>query len=336
MLQCSNLSAVVLPTTYDGGLMPTAAPILLSTWSFGLRGHQAAWPGLEAGGAAMDAVVEAATAIEVDPEIDSVGYGGLPDAQGDVTLDACVMQSPSACGSVCCLREHLHAARIARRIMEDTEHIMLVGEAAEAFAEAAGEPPAELLSPAAREAWTKWTTEGIDVDLIRDAGRPVDRGEGRLFGGDDEQRWAGHDTIGTLAMDASGVLAGACSTSGSPWKTPGRVGDSPIIGHGLYVDPEVGAVTATGSGELVMGICGAMLGVECMRRGDQPLDALIEVLRRAEEAYELVPSHQIGLIAIRADGTVASASLRDGFKVACTMHGRDDAVPPDHVLYPGT
>ena len=316
--------------------MAACPPILLSTWSFGLRGHEAAWPELHAGGGALDAVVAAATRIEADPEIDSVGFGGLPDRDGQVTLDACVMQSPASCGSVCGLRRHLHAARIAHRIMEDTEHIMLAGEAADAFADAAGEPEADLLAPDARAAWERWHTEGIDVDLIRDAGRPVDRDGGRLFGGDDEQRWAGHDTIGTLALDANGALAGACSTSGSPWKVPGRVGDSPIIGHGLYVDPEVGAVTATGSGELVMGVCGAMLAVECIRRGEEPLEALLTVLRRIDAAYDIMPTHQIGLIALRADGTMASAALRDGFKVACTTVGRDDATPPDVVLHPGT
>ena len=316
--------------------MASDSPILLSTWSFGLRGHEAAWSDLQAGGGALDAVVAAATRIEADPEIDSVGFGGLPDRDGQVTLDACVMQSAAACGSVCGLRRHLHAARIARRVMEDTEHVMLAGESADVFAHAAGEPEAELLAPAAREAWDRWRTEGVDVDLIRDAGRPVDRDGGRLFGGEDEQRWAGHDTIGTLALDSNGVLAGACSTSGSPWKVPGRVGDSPIIGHGLFVDPDVGAVSATGSGELVMGVCGAMLAVECMRRGDEPIDALLTVLRRIDESYDIMASHQIGLIALLPDGRMASAALRDGFKVACTMVGHDDAAPPDAILHPGT
>ncbi len=316
--------------------MAAESPILLSTWSFGLRGHEAAWPDLQAGGEALDAVVAAATTIEADPEIDSVGFGGLPDRDGRVTLDACVMKSPASCGSVCGLRRHLHAARIARRIMEDTEHVMLAGEAADVFADSVGEPETDLLAPEAKAAWDRWRTEGIDVDLIRDAGRPIDRDGGRLFGGDDEQRWAGHDTIGTLALDVRGVLAGACSTSGSPWKVPGRVGDSPIVGHGLYVDPGVAAVSATGSGELVMGVCGAMLAVECIRRGDEPLDALLTVLRRIDAAYEMLPTHQIGLVALRADGTMASAALRDGFKVACTMAGRDEAAPPDVVLHPGT
>ena len=316
--------------------MTAESPILLSTWSFGLRGHEAAWPDLQAGGEAIDAVIAAATTIEADPEIDSVGFGGLPDRDGQVTLDACVMKSPASCGSVCGLRRHLHAARIARRIMEDTEHVMLAGEAADAFAGSVGEPEADLLAPEAQAAWDRWRTEGIDVDLIRDAGRPIDRDGGRLFGGDDEQRWAGHDTIGTLALDVRGVLAGACSTSGSPWKVPGRVGDSPIVGHGLYVDPGVAAVSATGSGELVMGVCGAMLAVECIRRGDEPLDALLTVLRRIDAAYEMLPTHQIGLVALRADGTMASAALRDGFKVACTMAGHDEAAPPDVVLHPGT
>ena len=313
--------------------MASSTPILLSTWSFGLRGHAASWPALKGGGQAIDAVVDACTAIEADPEIDSVGFGGLPDLDGNVTLDACVMRSPASCGSVCCLRQHLHAARIAREIMDSTPHVMLVGEAADAYADALGEPREDLVSPGAAQAWESWKRDGTDVDLVRDAGRPVDRGGGRLFDG--EGRWSGHDTIGTLARDARGVLAGACSSSGSPWKMPGRVGDSPIVGHGLYVDPGVGAVTATGSGELVMGVCGAMLGVEEMRRGADPTDALLAVLRRIDSSYDLDEKHQVGLIALRCDGRFGSAALRDGFKVGITTLDRDEAIEPDRVLYPG-
>ncbi|MBM43681.1 MAG: glycosylasparaginase [Phycisphaerae bacterium] len=313
--------------------MTPGTPILLSTWSFGLRGHAAAWPVLEAGGHAIDAVVDACTAIEADPEVDSVGYGGLPDRDGQVTLDACVMQSPSSCGSVCCLRHHLHAARIAREIMDSTSHVMLVGEAADAYADAVGEPRENLLSPEAAKAWESWKRDGTDVDQVRDAGRPVDQGGGRLF--DAESRWAGHDTIGTLALDSMGVLAGACSTSGSPWKLPGRVGDSPIVGHGLYVDPDIGAVTATGTGELVMGVCGAMLGVEEMRRGADPTEALVTVLQRIESAYELEDNHQVGLVAIRRDGRIGSASLRGGFKVGYTSIDGDEVRDPEHVSHPG-
>ena len=217
--------------------------------------------------------------------------------------------------------------------MDSTSHVMLVGEAADAFADAVGEPRENLLSPEAAKAWESWTRDGTDVDQVRDAGRPVDRGGGRLF--DEERRWAGHDTIGTLALDSRNVLAGACSTSGSPWKLPGRVGDSPIVGHGLYVDPEIGAVTATGSGELVMGVCGAMLGVEEMRRGADPTDALVAVLQRIESSFELEENHQVGLVALRRDGRTGSAALRGGFKVGITTSEGDEVLDPERVLYPG-
>lgn len=217
--------------------------------------------------------------------------------------------------------------------MDSTPHVMLAGEAADAYADAVGEPREDLLSPAAAKAWESWKRDGTDVDQVRDAGRPVDRGGGQLF--DEERRWAGHDTIGTLALDAMGALAGACSTSGSPWKLPGRVGDSPIVGHGLYVDPNIGAVTTTGSGELVMGVCGAMLGVEEMRRGADPTEALLAVLERIESSFDLEEKHQVGLIALRRDGRIGSAALRGGFKVGITTIDGDEVLEPEHVLFPG-
>lgn len=313
--------------------------MLVSTWSFALRGHAIAWPGLAAGGAGLDAVEQSCTVIEADEEIDSVGYGGLPDRDGAVTLDGCIMQSPSQCGSACCLRHHLHPVRVARAVMEQTGHIMLAGEAADEFADSIGEPRADLVSPKSRLAWEAWKKDGTTVEQVRDVPRPVDQaGSGQLFSspGEAEARWGNHDTIGTLAMDANGRLAGACSTSGAPWKVPGRIGDSPIIGHGLYVDPGVGAVTATGSGELVMGTCGSFLAVESMRRGARPIDALVEVLQRIADAWELEPGHQVCLAAIAADGQYCSAALRPGFKASITSADRNEAVDPDVVLLPGT
>ena len=274
-------------------------------------------------------MIAAATTIEAGPEIDSVGFGGLPDRDGQVTLDACVAKSPASCGSVCGLRRHLHAARIARRIMEDTEHVMLAGEAADAFADSVGEPEADLLAPEARRPGTAGGRR-IDVDLIRDAGRPIDRDGGRLFGGDDEQRWAG-PTRSARGPGRSGRARGSLFHQRLAVEGAGRVGDSPIVGHGLYVDPGVAAVSATGSGELVAGVCGAMLAVECIRRGDEPLDALLTVLRRIDAAYEMLPTHQIGLVALQP--TAPWPRCASGFKVACTMAGRDEAVPPDVVLH---
>ena len=170
--------------------------------------------------------------------------------------------------------------------------------------------------------------------------RPVDRrhGEdGRLFGGGlpaDEARWRHHDTIGCLAIDANGRLAGACSTSGTPFKTPGRVGDSPIIGHGLYVEPSVGAATATGTGELIMGICGAHLVVECMRRGARPADAVAEAVTRIARHPRLAPHHQAAFLALGRDGEVASAALRSGYRTSVRDASGARTLEPDHVALP--
>ncbi|MFM1866998.1 MAG: hypothetical protein RL591_406, partial [Planctomycetota bacterium] len=295
--------------------------------------------------------------------IDSVGYGGLPDASGRVSLDGCVMLSPAQCGSVAGLRRHLHPVSIARRVMERTPHVMLVGADADLFANAQGMGEVELLSPEARATYEKWLRKGGVVDQSRDGGgalrlgfdplRPVDRrhgADGRLFGGGelptdvpvdrsaslpaDEARWRHHDTIGCLALDAKGILAGGCSTSGTPFKVPGRVGDSPIIGHGLYVDPSVGAATATGTGELIMGICGAFLAVECMRRGASPLDAAREAVARIASTYPLESHHQAAFLVMARDGSFASASLRPGYRTSVRDASGARAVEPDFVAIP--
>ncbi|MCE2881132.1 MAG: isoaspartyl peptidase/L-asparaginase [Planctomycetaceae bacterium] len=320
---------------------------IASTWSFGLRANEEAWPHLVSEGAL--AAVEAACAFaDRAPDIDSVGYGGLPDASGRVSLDGCVMLSPARCGSVAGLRSHLHPVSVARRVMERTPHVMLVGPDADAFADAQDLARAELLSPEARATYEKWLREGGTVDQSKDSGlgfeplRPVDRrhgDDGRLFGGSDgvpadEARWKHHDTIGCLAIDARGVLAGGCSTSGTPFKVPGRVGDSPIIGHGLYVDPAAGAATATGMGELIMGVCGAFLVVESMRRGASPLDAVRDAVERIAKTYPLEPHHQAGFIAMGRDGRVASAALRPGYRTAIRDAEGARAVEPDFVAIP--
>ncbi|MDG2423436.1 MAG: N(4)-(beta-N-acetylglucosaminyl)-L-asparaginase [Phycisphaerales bacterium] len=311
------------------------APFLLSTWSFGQRANEAAWPALAAGGSAMEAVEAVSVFCEDDPEIDSVGYGGLPDRDGEMSLDGCIMASPQQCGSVCALRRHRHPVTIARLVMEHTPHIMLAGSGADEFADAHGQPVEELLSPRAREAWLKWKAE--HPDQARGI-RPFDRDRGgQLFaaGSNDEARWKDkHDTIGVLAIDERGKLAGACSTSGMPWKVPGRVGDSPIIGHGLYVDPDGGAAVATGTGELVMAICGSFLAVEMMRGGGMPRDAIMEVLNRIARRDDLASEHQLAIIALRPDGHWASGALRPGFRLAASDAGGHQLLEPEMVLFP--
>ncbi len=330
------------------------APFIISTWSFGQRGNAAAWPVLVRGGSSLDAVEAACIAVERDPQVDSVGYGGLPDSTGRVSLDGCVMLGPNRCGSVCAVRQFMHPVSIARRVMDKTNHVMLAGDGADAFAAQQGFSTAELLAPEATAAYEKWKSDHQVVDQSRDKGserspapplsqipppRPIDRGDasdGRLFAGRKrtEADWKHHDTIGVLAIDNHGVLAGACSTSGTPFKTPGRVGDSPIIGHGLYVDPKAGAAVATGSGELIMGICGSFLAVEMLRRGATPLEAAQTALRRIMESHELRPEHQVAFIALKPDGTFASAALRDGYKTSLRDERRNVIVDPDAVMLP--
>lgn len=277
------------------------------------------------------------------------------------------MLSPSQCGSACYIRRFMHPVSIARKIMEKTSHVMLAGDGAEAFADTQGLLPADLLAADAQDAWQKWMADQQQPDQSRDRGirkpsiddqprsrlpRPIDvpGSGGKLFfhpapppphssdsrtrtpSPNDEDRWRHHDTIGTLAIDARGGLAGACSTSGTPFKMPGRVGDSPIIGHGLYVDPAAGAATATGSGELIMGVCGSFLAVEAMRRGAAPQEALREVLQRIIDNYELKPEHQVAMIALKPDGTFASAALRPGYRTSIRMHERDEVIEPDFVM----
>lgn len=318
-------------------------PLLLSTWSFSARGHDAAWTILGGGGGALDGLEACCREVELAADVDSVGFGGLPDADGRVSLDACVMLGPARCGSVAMLRRHVQAASIARRVMERTQHILLAGSDADDFADREGFASSELLAPSAREAWEAWRAGRAGTDWTRDRSllglRPVDGGlsaGGRLFSVERaaEERWRHHDTIGAIAIDAAGVLAGACSTSGTPFKLPGRVGDSPIVGHGLYVDPAAGAATATGAGELVMGVCGSFLAVECLRGGASPLDAALEVLRRIVANRTPEPHHQVALIVVRPDGAWASAALRPGFLTAVRDGAGARLEPPAAVLIP--
>lgn len=318
---------------------PANRPLVLSTWSFGAVGNAAAWPILAAGGTSLDAVVAGATAVENDPSVDSVGIGGLPDAGGRVSLDACVMEDPDRCGSVCYLRGYPNATQVARRVMDRTIHFMLAGDGAAAFAASEGFPrhPDDLLTPASRAAWERWRAEHAHDHAV--AGR-----RGFLPPMNVEERYsrdrappspASHDTVCLLAMDSTGRLAGACTTSGLGFKIPGRVGDSPIIGHGLYVDQEAGAAAATGNGELIMGVCGSFLAVEFMRQGREPLEALLEVLRRIDRRCRPSPQQQAAMLAVRSDGAWASAALRPGFMHCLRDRRGDHNGPPLAVVHPG-
>jgi isoaspartyl peptidase/L-asparaginase-like protein (Ntn-hydrolase superfamily) len=219
---------------------------------------------------------------------------------------------------------------------------MLAGQSVDGFASAHGIPERSLLAPGAREAWLRWQRDPRSVDQSRDSGfRPRDDGKnatGALYGADmdDENRWRHHDTIGVLAMKADGEMAGACSTSGTPFKQPGRVGDSPIIGHGLFVEPKVGMAVGTGEGEFLMGACGAYAAVEAMRGGLSPLDAALRVLERIDGLFDLEEHHQVAMITCDASGNYAAVALRSGFRAVVGDSDGVRVIEPDRVLHSGT
>lgn len=325
-----------------------SSPVLVATWSFSLAAIESAWaPWIDderTEESLIDALARACRHADADPQVDSVGFGGLPDASGRLSLDGALMLSPARFGGVCGLRRHRHPVDVARLVMERTEHRLLCGVDADDFADRHGLESSDLLAVEAREAWEAWNQRRESDGGRSDPGlRPVDPGlgtqaGGRLFrpgsAGREGAAPAGHDTIGVLARDETGRLGAACSTSGLPFKVPGRVGDSPIAGHGLFVDPGVGQAIATGTGELISGICAGAVAVEILRRGGTPRDAVIETLQRVERVGDLRPHHQVGMIVMDARGRVASGGFRPGFLIAIRDIEGGRLVEPDLVLRP--
>lgn len=269
-------------------------PVVLSTWQHGLAANEAAWKVLSKGGKALDAVEAGVMVTEADESNLTVGIGGLPDREGHVTLDACIMNENGDCGSVAALEDILHPVSVARAVMEKTPHVMLVGSGARQFAIEQGFKPQNLLTERSEKMWKEW--------LETSNYEPVINVEN-------------HDTIGMVALDTDGNLSGACTTSGLAFKMHGRVGDSPIIGAGLYVDNEVGAATATGLGEAVIKVCGSHLIVELMRQGLSPQQACETAIKRIAKQKN-AKDFQIGFLALSKNGGVGAYSLQPGFDYA--------------------
>lgn len=279
-------------------------PVILSTWNHGIAANTEAWKILSQGGNAVDAAEMGVAIVEADPTGRSVGIGGTPDRDGIVTLDACIMDHNGNAGSVCFLQDILHPISVARKVMDDTPHVMLAGEGAKRFALDMGFEKVDLLVEETKKDWKEWL-ESSDY-------QPVINVEN-------------HDTIGLICKDANGNLSGACTTSGLGYKMHGRVGDSPIIGAGLFVDNEVGAATATGLGEVVMKTCGSFLIVELMRQGYSPQEACEEAVKRIAEKND-VSDLQVGYLAMNKAGEVGSYAIHPGFNYALKHEKHDDMV----------
>jgi N4-(beta-N-acetylglucosaminyl)-L-asparaginase len=282
-------------TPYKGG-------VVLSTWNHGIPANAEAWKIISNGGSALDAVEKGVMIVESDPTGTSVGIGGTPDRDGHVTLDACIMDDKGNAGSVCFLEDILHPISVARKVMEETPHVLLAGEGARTFALDNGFDPVDLLTESGKQAWQEWleTSEYKPIINIEN-----------------------HDTIGLVGMDQQGNLAGACTTSGLGYKMRGRVGDSPIIGAGLFVDNEVGAATATGLGEAVLKTCGSFLIVELMRQGATPQEACEEGVMRIVKSQDY-KDFQIGYIALGKSGEIGAYAIQPGFQYALHKEGKNE------------
>lgn len=311
---------------------PVRKPIVISTWDTGIAANAAAWEVLRSGGRALDAVEKGVMVTESSLNC-CVGLGANPDRDGYVTLDSCIMDEHANCGSVAFLERIKHPVSVARRVMEKTPHVMLVGSGAQQFAVAEGFPlESPALSPDAKKAYQQWLlkSEYKPVINIENSKNQTAFAPARLDNGD----W-NHDTIGMVAMDANGNLSGSCTTSGMGFKMRGRLGDSPIIGAGLFVDNEVGAATATGQGEDVIRICGSHLVVELMRQGLSPENACKKAVERiikikgSQKAKEI----QVGFIAINKKGEYGGFCIQKGFSFAvCYADNKNFMVDGKHIL----
>lgn len=291
-----------------------ALPAIVSTWDAGTTANNAGWPILRERGRVLDAVEAAGRASEDEPSC-CVGLAAWPDRDGHVTLDSCIMDGNGDIGAVSFLERIKHPVSVARKVMETTPHVLISGEGAQKFAVANGFPLEDgKLSPDAEREWKKWLEKSkykpeANIENKRAYAAPYFFDDGT----------PNHDTIGTIAVDYSGKLAGMVTTSGLAFKMRGRVGDSPIIGAGLFVDNEVGAATSSGVGEEVIRICGTHTVIEQMRFGRTPEQACREAIRRiVKRDPAKVKDIQVGFLALSKNGDVGAFSIAKGFTYTVT------------------
>lgn len=295
-------------TAQDKPATKPVRPVVISTWNMGVAANEEAWKILAAGGKSLDAVEAGVKISEADPAITSVGYGGTPDRDGHVTLDACIMDEKSRIGCVAALEHIKHPISVARLVMEKTPHVMLVGEGALQFALANGFKKEDLLTEQTKKAWEDWVKNNEYTPVID---------------------FQNHDTIGMLAIDSDGDMSGACTTSGWGYKMHGRVGDSPIIGAGLFVDNEIGGATSTGLGEEVIRICGTHTVVEYMRHGHTPYEACkLTVERLIRKTPRKMDEVSVGFLALNKNGEYGAYAVRPGYEMAVKVeNGKHELVP---------
>lgn len=309
-----GLTTFSFTRSFASGKTIARKPIVISTWNEGIAANKAAWEVLSKGGRALDAVERGVMVTESSQNC-CVGLGANPDRDGFVTLDSCIMDEHANCGSVAFLERIKHPVSVARRVMEKTPHVMLVGSGAQQFAVAEGFPlESPKLSEDADRNYQNWLkkSEYKPVINIENSKKQTAFVPTRFENGD----W-NHDTIGMVAMDANGNLSGSCTTSGMGFKMRGRLGDSPIIGAGLFVDNEIGAATATGQGEDVIRICGSHLVVELMRQGLSPEAACKQAVERIIKIKGAAAKDiQVGFIAINKQGEYGGYCIQKGFNFA--------------------
>lgn len=325
-LQLSTLAAPLLSLKNVGnnGNAQTK-PIVVSTWSNGKEVNTEAWKILSAKGRALDAVEAGARYVE-DTIDCCIGLGGYPDRDGIVTLDSCIMDEHANCGSVGAIEQIKHPVSVARKIMETTPHIMLVGEGAQQFAIENGfEKQSKDLSAPAKEAYDNWLKKTEYKPEINIENKKTNGPFAPPFFEDGS---VNHDTMGLVAIDAAGNMSGAVTTSGMAFKIHGRVGDSPIIGAGLFVDNEVGAATSSGLGEEVMRICGTHVVVEYMRHGLSPEAACKKAIERIiNRDMQRAKTLQVGFLALNKQGQYGAYAVQKGFVFAVKSDGEEKIIP---------
>ncbi|MBT3346421.1 MAG: N(4)-(beta-N-acetylglucosaminyl)-L-asparaginase [Gemmatimonadetes bacterium] len=305
----SSTAAVVagnLPAAASVAPTRSQIPLIVSTWPSGKPANDRAIRVFAEGGSPLDAVEQGIHVSEADPGRTSVGYGGTPNAAGVVQLDACIMDGPEhRAGSVAACERILHPISVARKVMEETPHVMIAGDGARTFALEHGFEEIELLTEERRQAWVEWR---------RQQGTLMEMGPDH------------HDTIALLVLGSADHIAGGCSTSGWGYKPPGRVGDSPIIGSGLYVDNKVGAAGATGTGENVMRYCGSFMVVELMRQGLHPAEACAQATRRIAEQDPRGFDLDIHFVALDRHGRHGAAGTSEHFAYSVTTNDTSEVV----------